>query len=211
MYTPSQFVEKRVEVLHDFVRKRGFGTLVTCSSEGPEATHVPMILHPELGTQGVLRCHIARANGQWKTVESGRSVLAIFQGADHYITPSWYPTKQEHGKVVPTWNYVAVHVRGRARLFEGGELIEHVKALTDQNERVFDTPWSIDDAPREYIDAMSKAIVGIEISIDSIEGKCKASQNQPESNQQGVVTGLTRIGSPESLAMARLVRQRGLK
>lgn len=211
MYTPSQFVEKRVEVLHDFVRKRVFGTLVTCSSEGPEATHVPMILHPELGTQGVLRCHIARANGQWKTVESGRSVLAIFQGADHYITPSWYPTKQEHGKVVPTWNYVAVHVRGPARLFEGGELIEHVKALTDQNERVFDTPWSIDDAPREYIDAMSKAIVGIEISIDSIEGKCKASQNQPESNQQGVVTGLTRIGSPESLAMARLVRQRGLK
>jgi transcriptional regulator len=145
-------------------------------------------------------------------VQPAVPVLAIFQGMDHYITPSWYPTKQEHGKVVPTWNYVVVHVRGRARLFEDqGELLAHLRTLTDQQERAFEQPWSVADAPASYIEAMTKAIVGIEIAIDTIEGKCKASQNQPESNQAGIVAGLTRLHSPESLHTAQLVKQRGLK
>jgi transcriptional regulator len=114
--------------------------------------------------------------------------------------------------VVPTWNYVAVHVCGRARLFEGqSELIEHLRTLTDQREQAFAQPWSIEDAPRHYIEALTKAIVGIEIAIDQIEGKCKASQNQPEANQLSVMDGLRGLNSPESLRMAQLVRQRGLK
>jgi len=212
MYTPVHFAEKDVEVLHAFLRQQPLATLVTCGAEGLEATHVPMAFHPEIGVQGILRCHLARANPQWKTVQSAMPVLAIFQGTNHYITPSWYPTKQEHGKVVPTWNYVAVHVHGRGRLFEDqAELIEHLRTLTNQNEAGFPQPWSIDDAPRNYIEALTQAIVGIEIAIDVIEGKCKASQNQPERNQAGVVTGLHGLHSPESLRMAQLVRQRGLK
>jgi len=212
MYTLACFAEKETEVLHAFLRQQPFATLVTCGAEGPEATHVPIAFHPETGAQGVLRCHLARANPQWKTVQSAMPVLAIFQGTNHYITPSWYPTKQEHGKVVPTWNYVAVHVRGRGRLFEDqSELIEHLRTLTNRNEEVFPQPWSIEDAPRNYIESLTQAIIGIEITIDTIEGKCKASQNQPEANQAGVVTGLRGINSPESLRMAQLVKQRGLK
>lgn len=211
MYSPAVFIENRVELLYEFIRTQVFGTLVTCGADELEATHLPMLLHPEAGTQGVLRCHVARANPQWKTITAGTQALAIFQGANHYITPSWYPTKLEHGKVVPTWNYVAVHVRGRARLLNADELLEHVKALTEHNERPFERPWSVDDAPKEYVDSMLRAIVGIEIAIDSIEGKCKASQNQPERNQQGVISGLTELNSPESLRMAQLVRKRGLK
>ena len=212
MYTPAHFAETDTEVLYSFLQQQPFATLVTNGADGPEATHVPMVFHPETGARGVLRCHLARANGQWMTVQSAMPVLAIFQGVDHYITPSWYPTKQEHGKVVPTWNYVAVHVRGRARLFEDqSELMAHLRTLTKQQEQAFEQPWSDADAPPSYIEALTKAIVGIEIAIDRIEGKCKVSQNQSESNQAGVVAGLTRLHSPESLRMAQLVKQRGLK
>jgi transcriptional regulator len=190
MYNPSPFAEERIEVLRDFIGRNPLATIVTSGAEGPEATHVPVILHPEIGSNGVLRCHFARANGHWKAIH-GAPVLAIFQGPEHYISPSWYPSKDEHGKVVPTWNYVAVHVRGRGRIFEDrGELIEHVKALTALNESVFEKPWSVTDAPEDYVAALSKAIVGIEIPIDSIEGKWKMSQNRPEKDRRGVVAGL---------------------
>jgi transcriptional regulator len=212
VYTPAPFAENRIGVLQEFIRQHLLATLVSCGSSGPEATHVPVVLHTDQGTSGILRCHLARANDHWKDLQSLPAVLAIFHGTDHYITPSWYPTKQEHGKVVPTWNYVAVHVRGRARLFEDqSELIEHLRTLTDQNEQVFAQPWSVADAPQNYIDSLTKAIVGVEIAIDKIEGKCKASQNQPQSNQAGTVAGLNRLNSPESLRMAQLVAQRGLK
>ena len=212
MYNPAPFVENRTGILHEFIRQHPLATIVTCHTSGPEATHVPVVLHTDGGEGGVLRCHFARANHHWKNLATASAVLAIFHGADHYITPSWYPTKQEHGKVVPTWNYVAVHVRGRARLFEDqGELIAHLRTLTDQQEKSFEQPWSVADAPASYIEALTKAIVGVEISIDQIEGKCKASQNQPEANQAGVVAGLTSLQSPESLRMAQIVKQRGLK
>jgi transcriptional regulator len=156
--------------------------------------------------QGVLRCHLARANPQWRTLASSSSVLAIFNGAEHYITPSWYAAKQEHGKVVPTWNYVAVHVWGRVRLFEEQErLVEHLKELTKQNESSFATPWSVEDAPRDFVAAMTKAIIGIEIAIERIEGKWKASQNRSAADRQGVVEGLEGIGSGQSLEMAQVV------
>lgn len=208
MYTPSLFVEERVEVLHSFIRQNPLAVIVTCGSQGPEATHVPVVLHADGGSKGILRCHFARANSQWKTIESSPSVLAIFQGPQHYISPSWYPSKQEHGKVVPTWNYVAVHVRGRARLFENHELIEHIHVLTDQNEQAFGKPWSVDDAPKDYIEGMSRAIIGIEIAIDAIEGKWKLNQNRSKSDREGVVAGLRALGSPESVKMAELVAER---
>lgn len=141
-------------------------------------------------------------------IRSAPAVLAILQGPGHYITPDWYPSKREHGKVVPTWNYVAVHVRGKARLFEGKEeLWHHLQALIDHNEAERETPWCIDDAPRPYIEALSQAIVGIEIEILAIEGKWKVSQNRPETDRKGVVAGLELLHSPSSLEMARLVQR----
>lgn len=208
MYTPSQFVEERIDVLHSFIRQNPLAAIVTSGSQGPEATHVPVVLHPDQGSNGVLRCHFARANPQWKSMESSPSVLAIFLGPEHYITPSWYPSKQEHGKVVPTWNYVAVHVRGHARLFENAELIQHLHSLTNQNEQAIENGWSVDDAPQEYIEGLSRAIIGVEIAIDSIEGKCKLSQNRSRVDREGVVAGLRAIGSPESVKMAELIAER---
>lgn len=209
MYTPHVFAEDRIDELQAFMREHPLAAIVTGGPNGPEATHVPVVLHPELGTNGVLRCHVARASGQWKTLQSGCSVLAIFQGPEHYISPSWYPSKQEHGRVVPTWNYVAVHVRGRARAYEDtGWLLEHLRALTDQNESVFEQPWSVDDAPAEYIASLANTIVGIEIAIEAIEGKWKVSQNRPGSDREGVVAGLRDIGSPKSVEMAKLVGER---
>ena len=211
MYNPAPFSEDRIDILHDFIRRHPLAALVTCGAEGPEATHVPVVLHPGAARQGVLRCHFARANGHWKNIETG-SVLAIFQGAQHYITPSWYPSKQEHGKVVPTWNYLVVHVRGRARLFEEqDQLIEHLQELTGQNETAFESPWSVSDAPPDYIGALSKAIIGIEISIDSLQGKWKVSQNRPEADRRGVAAGLASMDSDASLKMSALVTQRGIK
>ena len=212
MYNPVPFAEDRIDVLHAFLQQHPLAVLVTCGPDGPEATHVPVVLHPEMAPKGLLRCHFARANAQWKTMQSSPSVLAVFQGSQHYITPSWYAAKQEHGRVVPTWNYVAVHVRGQARLFEEeAELLQHLRALTRQNEQGFEKPWSLDDAPQDYLAALSKGIVGIEIAIDAIEGKWKLSQNRPESDQQGIVAGLNATNSPASLEMAQLVKQRGFR
>ncbi len=194
------------------MRQYPLATLVTSDSEGLLASHVPMVLHPDLGSKGVLRCHLARANPQWKTLERSAAALAIFQGLNHYITPSWYVTKWEQGKVVPTWNYAAVHVRGRARLFDQPhELLHHLNELTNQQEEAFEKPWAVGDAPADYIATLSQSIVGIEITIDAIEGKWKLSQNRPERDRQGVVEGLQALGSENSLAMADLVKQCGSK
>ncbi len=208
MYTPTLFAEDQLEVLYAFIRQHPLAALISCSSEGLEATHIPVVLHTDAGSQGLLRCHLARANSQWKSLQSSASVLVIFQGPEHYITPSWYASMKEHGKVVPTWNYVAVHVRGRPRLLDGGDLIEHLKTLTAQHEQTFDEPWTVEDAPQNYIEALSKTIVGIEIAIDAIEGKWKASQNRPKLDRAGVVSGLSAIDSPASGEMARIVKER---
>jgi transcriptional regulator len=209
MYNPAQFIESRTELLHAFIRKHPLAVLVSHDSTGMEATHVPMVLEAQPEPHGLLRCHVARANPQWRMLESSPSVLAIFRGAHHYITPSWYATTKEHGKVVPTWNYVAVHVYGQAKLIEGqADLLRHLRELTDQSEAAFAQPWSVDDPPKDYIDALSTAIVGIEISITRIEGKWKASQNRPIADRQGVIQGLEALGSPQSLEMAEIVKER---
>jgi transcriptional regulator len=203
MYNPAHFAEDRPEVLHEFIRKHPLGALVTCGPAGLEASHIPVALHAD---EGLLRCHVARANPQSQTLASSPSVLMIFSGAQHYITPSWYPSKAEHGKVVPTWNYVAVHVSGRARLVEDEQaLLRHLKDLTARNEASFTEPWAVDDAPPDFIANLMRSIVGIEILIDRIEGKWKLSQNRSKPDQHGVIEGLQKLESPESKTMAALM------
>ncbi|MGH9625048.1 MAG: FMN-binding negative transcriptional regulator [Bryobacteraceae bacterium] len=209
MYTPAHFAETRLDVLHQFIRQHPLAALVTSGPDGLEATHVPMVLHPTIGPRGVLRCHVARANPQWKSIGLQSPVLVIFSGPEHYITPSWYAAKKEHGRVVPTWNYAAVHVSGRAKLFdEENALLEHLNALTKQSEAPFEKPWAVSDAPAEYVQAMAKAIVGIEMTIERLEGKWKASQNRPRADRPGIIAGLEELHTPQSLEMAEMVKLR---
>ena len=204
MYNPASFAEARPDVLYAFIRAHPLGTLVTNGPDGPEATHLPLCL--DAGA-GLLRCHMARANSQWRRLQSGGRALVIFAGADHYITPNWYPSKREHGKVVPTWNYVAVHVEGTARLFEDTpSLIRHLNELTDSQEARFPEPWSVADAPPDYVEGLTKTIVGVEIAMDRIEGKWKASQNRSTADRQSVIAALDALGSDAGHAMANLMR-----
>jgi transcriptional regulator len=197
-----------LDVLHEFIQAHPLGTLITNGPDGPEATHLPVFLD---AAAGMLRCHMARANPQWRRLESGGRVLVIFPSGDHYITPTWYPATREHGKVVPTWNYVAIHVAGVARLFEDtASLLRHLNELTDSQEAAFRERWSVANAPPEYIEGLTKAIVGVEIAMDRIEGKWKVSQNRSAVDQQGVIAGLDAVGSYASQEMANLMRDRKL-
>jgi len=206
MYNLPVFAETRVDVLHAFIRAHPLGTLITHGPQGPEATHLPFFLD---APSGLLRCHMARANPQWRQLQSGDRVLVTFLGANHYISPNWYPTKREHGKVVPTWNYVAVHAAGIARSFEDApSLLRHLNELTDFQETRFKDRWSVADAPPEYIEGMTKAIVGIEISVDRLEGKWKVNQNRSTADQEGVMIGLEALDSHDSHEMANLMRDR---
>ena len=208
MYQPTHGLnrEDRLDVQHALIRAHPFGALVTLGADGLVANHFPFVVDADASPLGTLRAHMARANGQWKELDGSQEALVIFQGADAYITPSWYPAKAETGKVVPTWNYAIVHVYGRARAVDDrGWLLRHVSELSDVNEASMAVPWSVSDAPEEFVGAMLKAIVGIEIEITRIEGKWKTSQNQPEIAREGVVRGLTALGGERSLAMAGLV------
>jgi transcriptional regulator len=153
--------------------------LVTSGGEGLDASHIPMLLEEQHGQHGRLLGHLARPNGQWKATPDGSPALAIALGPDAYVTPSWYPTKRESGRVVPTWNYVSIHVHGVVRFFHDRErLLDLVERLTDREERSRENPWKVSDAPPEFVDAMLKGIVGVELAISRIEGKWKASQNR---------------------------------
>ena len=198
MYNPPPFTESREEVLYDFIRQHPLGTVVTYTTdEGLVANHIPMFV-----ADGVLRCHFARANPQWQSVMGAESLLVVFGGAEHYITPSWYPSKAEHGKVVPTWNYTAVHVTGKARVMRDAELLQLLHDLTDANEAGLRGQWSVDDAPADYIAALMKAIVGFEIAVERIEGKWKHSQNRSASDREGVIAGLQELGTTRATAVA---------
>jgi transcriptional regulator len=203
MYTPAQFAEARPEVLHDLIRRYPLGALVSTSSEqGLMASHIPMLLDSDAG---VLRCHVARANPHWQTL-SESPVLVIFTGPEHYISPSWYASKDEHGKVVPTWNYAAVHVHGHARTFEGEALYPHLQKLTSANESAHALTWRLEDAPREYIEGLMKAIVGVEIVIQRLQGKWKLSQNRPDRDRQGAIAGLDALGTHRSAELSDFMK-----
>ncbi|AIY39921.1 FMN-binding negative transcriptional regulator [Collimonas arenae] len=209
MYIPKHFDEPRVDVLHDLIRARPLSTLVTLSPDGLNANHIPLLLSTEPAPFGTLRGHVARANPVWQNFTKEIEVLAIFQGADAYITPSWYATKAETGKVVPTWNYAVAHAYGTLRpIDDAAWLRAHLEMLTAHNEAAFEQPWHVSDAPRDYTDKLITAIVGIEIVITRLSGKWKVSQNQPEKNQATVIEGLRARESQEFLDMAALVESR---
>ena len=206
MYNPSHFVEQNADVLAEFIEQHPLAILTTCGADGLEANQIPVVLHREVSPKGVLRCHLARANTQWTCIASGAPVLAIFPGAEHYITPNWYPSTIEHGKVVPTWNYVTVQVRGNGRQMNDTELLAHLKQLTQEHEDRLEQPWAVEHAPADYIEALMRTIVGLEIQITAIEGKWKASQNRVERDRVGVLAGLVQLNTPDSLAMSEIVR-----
>ncbi len=206
MYTPRHFEEPRVEVMHELMRVRPLATLVTLASGGLNANHIPLHLLDAPAPFGTLRGHVARANPLWSDFAAEVEALAIFHGPDSYITPSWYATKQETGRVVPTWNYAVAHACGTLRVIDDAAWIRaQLEALTAHNEAKFDLPWSISDAPREYTDKLIETIVGIEIVITKLTGKWKVSQNQPAKNQAGVIAGLAHSDQRDAAEMAALV------
>ena len=205
MYLPDHFREDRAEVLAAFVRAHPLGMLVTLEDGRPAVDHVPMLI--EDGPGAHLRGHVARANAVAKRVADGEQVLVVFGGAQHYITPSWYAAKEVDGKVVPTWNYSVVHVRGQIRWFDAPDRLHVlVEALTRTHESSRAEPWSVADAPADYLASMLRAIVGFEIVIESMTGKFKASQNRSAVDRDGVARGLAADGMPAA-DVASLVRE----
>ncbi|KWV41360.1 transcriptional regulator [Rhizobium altiplani] len=208
MYQPPHFREEDLSVQHALIRAHPLGMLITAGTSGLMANSVPFHLDAAASEKGILRLHLAKANPQWRDIDAGADVLAVFQGADAYITPSWYQTKQETGKVVPTWNYAIVQVRGRARVIDDADwLLQQINAITTQQEGPRDRPWAVGDAPDDFIRAQMKGIIGVEIEIAAIEGKWKVSQNRPVADREGVVAGLGEESGRED--MVDLVRRYG--
>ncbi|NML16033.1 FMN-binding negative transcriptional regulator [Azohydromonas caseinilytica] len=203
MYCPAAFREERLDVMHALMRAHPLATLVTAGAGGLRVNLLPFSL-AEDGGKGVLRAHLARANDQVAALREGAPALLVFQGPQAYVAPAWYPSKAEHGKVVPTWNYAAVEVRGTPRVIDDPSWVRaQIEALTAQQEQGRPDPWQVPDAPGAFIDGLLKVLVGVEIPIGHIEGKWKVSQNRSTADRQGVAQGLRREGVSE--AMARLV------
>jgi transcriptional regulator len=211
VYIPPHFQEERVDVLHQLIREHGLATLVTYGPSGLIASHVPLVLDTSdpAAKYGTLRGHLSRANQQWRDYSPDVPALAIFAGPQHYITPTWYPAKAEHGKVVPTWNYIVVHAYGRLETYEDREsLLANVEALTTHHEASRPAPWKVADAPASYIDAQLKGIIGISLRIDRLEGKWKISQNRSAADQASVAAALRESGTDASVSMAQTMDDR---
>jgi len=205
MYVPAAFNEARIDVLHEMMSSVGAAVVVGQDADGLVGTHVPIEPDRRPEPLGTIRCHFARANPHARFV-AGRELLLIIQGPQGYVTPSWYPSKLQTGKVVPTWNYIAVHAYGTATTFEDpAKLLAHLTALTAHQESRYQVPWTIDDAPKDFIAAMCRAIIGIEIKLTRLEGKWKLSQNRTEHDRIGVINGLRALGDEASRRMADLV------
>jgi transcriptional regulator len=202
LYVPPLFKEDRIDVLHAAILGSGLATLVTLTADGLIASHVPMLLDPDPAPYGTLLGHLARPNPQARGATPGVQALAIFQGPDAYITPSWYATKRETGKVVPTWNYVTIHAYGPVEFFHDTERLRAiVTRLTDRQEQARAEPWAVTDAPADFIDGMLKGIVGFAVPITRLEGKWKMSQNRPAADRAGVIDGLENAGREEVAAL----------
>ena len=220
MYLPTHFEEKRPEVLAELVRAHPLGLLITQDAGGELAANsVPFVLDADpAGGPGILRAHVARANPLWRAARTDRDSLVAFQGPQAYISPSFYASKAEHGKVVPTWNYIMVQARGAARFIEDRDWLHaFVTRLTDAHEGgraaratgYAAAPWAVSDAPADYVESMLRAIVGVEIVLSSIVGKWKVSQNRSAADRAGVARGLGEVTGDDAAAMAREVGDRG--
>lgn len=199
MHCPATFREERLDVLHDLMTAHPLATLITAGRGGLTANLIPFLLHAG-GDQGILRAHLARGNKQLDDLREGVETLVVFQGPECYVTPSWYASKAEHGKVVPTWNFAMVQVRGKPQVIDdAGWVLAQLQQLTGEHENGRKHPWRLSDAPDEFIAAQLKGIVGIEIPILSIEGKWKLSQNRLPADRQGVIDGLKAEASCPSM------------
>lgn len=197
MYVPKDFAEQNQEKLVALMQRHPLCTLVSLAGDGFTANHLPLLALQESAERIVLQGHVARANPFWKDV-GGSSVLAIFQAAQAYISPGWYPSKKEHGKVVPTWNYKVVHAHGDINIVhDDAWKLAFLTRLTAQQESKFATPWAVSDAPPEYTERMLRGIVGFEIVVTQLIGKFKASQNKPLADRQGVRAGLAKAAEPD--------------
>ena len=212
MYVPKHFEETRIEILHELIRAHPLAALVTLTPDGLDANHIPFEIDPDPAPFGILRGHIARANPLWRHFSKDIEALALFQGPNTYISPSWYPSKQETGKVVPTWNYAVVHAHGSLKVIEDrGWLRQLVERLTRQHERTRRNPWNVTDAPAEFIEEQLSAIVGLEMPIGRLTGKWKVSQNRPAHDQQGVVEGLLQDGAESGRMISALIQRSNKK
>ncbi|SDB64898.1 FMN-binding negative transcriptional regulator [Pseudomonas sp. NFACC13-1] len=206
MYNPKAFAVEDLPQLHQMMGDCRLAVLVTHGEHGVQASHLPLLLDTQQGPNGTLYGHMARANPQWRDLQAGAEALVIFAGAEAYVSPGFYPSKAEHGKVVPTWNYVAVHAYGSAEVFSDAQRLRNlVGALTDRHETAREQPWKIDDAPPEYIDSMLKAIVGFALPVQRLEGKRKLSQNRSPADVAGVRSGLAASPDPQDQTLARLM------
>jgi transcriptional regulator len=207
MYIPKHFDEPRLDVMHDFIRANTLATIVTTTADGLNANHIPLIL-VENESFGILQGHVARANPIWKETSLAVESIAIFQGSNAYISPSFYASKAENGKVVPTWNYAVVHAYGTLRAVDDAKwLRSQIERMTAQQEADFPKPWTLNDAPEDYIEKLITAVVGIEIVITKLDGKWKVSQNQPAENKESVVVSLGNRNDKNDSAMIDLIRQ----
>jgi transcriptional regulator len=205
MYVPEAFRDDDLASLHATMRAARLANLVTATADGLMATPLPLIVDPTEGAQGVLYGHVARANPQWKSAPTGEA-MAIFMSADAYVTPSWYAAKQETGKVVPTWNYVAVHAYGPVEFFDDSErLLDVVTRLTNLYEQARATPWAVTDAPEDFVRTMLRGIVGVRMPITRLDGKRKLSQNRSAEDRAAVAAGLAVSEHPAERALGALV------
>lgn len=208
MYTPKAFVVEDLAILHAAMKQSELVTLVTITTRGLVATHLPLMLDEKKGEYGSLTGHISRANAQWRETDPEAEALIIFLGLDTYVSPSWYPAKQETGRVVPTWNYAAIHAYGRLTFFDDPERLRTlVTELTKKHEASFPAPWQPTDAPAAYIDSQLKAIVGFEFRILRLEGKQKFNQNRSVEDRMGVIEGLRALGDEHKTQVAELMEE----
>jgi transcriptional regulator len=206
LYIPKFNEETDVSVLHGLIKENPFGTWTTVSEGAIAIYHIPFVLHEDKGALGTLYGHVAKKNSIWETYSKEMQSAVVFQGGDAYISPSWYPTKHEHGKAVPTWNYAVVHAWGTPRIIEDPEwLLCHVEEITAIHENDQQLPWKVSDAPKEYIDKLLGAIVGVEIPITEFKGKMKLGQNRPDPDKLGTVAGLTSKGTDKAKELAGLL------
>jgi transcriptional regulator len=204
MYLPAHFEETRTDVLHALIASHPLGTLVTLDAGGAlRADAIPFLIEPGATAHGTLRGHVARTNPLWRETRGDVDVLVVFQGAQSYISPGWYAAKAEHGKVVPTWNYVLVQARGRLRAVDDEAWVRAlVTRLTDRFEAARPAPWAVADAPADYVATMLRAIVGVEIELGSLVGKWKVSQNRSAADRDGVAAGLAALAAQNDDAQA---------
>lgn len=205
MYMPPAFSDEDRDSIHATITAARLANFVTATTEGPQVTPLPLLLDPGEGEYGTLYGHLARGNPQWRISVIGEAV-AVFMGVDAYVTPSWYQTKQETGKVVPTWNYVTVHAHGPAEFFDDADrLLATVTRLTRMHEGERAKPWEVSDAPADYIAAQLRGIVGLRMPITRLEGKKKMSQNRSEADRRGVAQGLAGSSRREEQLAARMI------